>query len=1091
MLKRLWLLVFTFSTACGLMGQITVNVQRGHSGFLSSARYSQDDNYLLTSAWDNSIIVWELASGLQVRRVEKPNHDPERFDFTDHPDHIITGHSGTHVVVFDWKTGREVRTIQLGKKETVDDLVFLHGRNEFVVMTTSILSGGSDIRFHSYPSGKVTREFHFDSLVATEIRFNQDQSLMAVGGSADAGSMFGGSVQNALIIQLKSGRIIHRLTSKFDIENILFHPDGNLLAFRESRVFGHKDSLPCVRFYDLQKATYRDDIRIETTSNDGIDFSPDGNYFAAGVTRMMNDKANAVVEVYDAHTFKLLFQLDPKASFTPVFSRDSRRILLYSEAYRFMREVTAESGTEIIDLSPKIRSAKCMAVSPDNCFLAHGSQSPIDRTIKIWNLETGRVDMRLTGLKYYPTSLDYSPLGTKLASTSHEGVHIWQTRDWLQTHFYETESAICSKWITDELLAVGLKDGTLKLFLTQTDSITTLRVFNDEIDGLDYRDQVLAVRSNGTILFSGKNATNRQVKVGAAGRWVKFLNDSIVLADDVFGLKWINYRTGESGMYRQDDKHGMCLAIDPEGRYAVTGTGNSISIYGDLHVWDLQNGELIDTLHFHSTGIFDLKFDQNGHLFSASRDGTIGVWDWKSREHIATFIANETDFIAYNTSAFYTTSTNGYQFVNFHDGDQVYSFDQFDHVYNRPDYIVQTLSPNSQRLIGQFRKAIEKRHQYQQPQSLQDLNVVQLQILNKETLPITSEDSSIIIRVQVVNQREAVTLVCWNNGVRLSVLAKADEKGPAGTYRFRIPLVPGLNKLSFRADTKQGVSSMRQSVYIRRSTQPAKRTLHILCLSVSNYRDSRMNLKYAVKDGRDFTSMFAHADFDEIIIDTLFDQNATIDQFRKSAMRAKSLRPTDRFILYLSGHGLIDNQYDFYFATYDVNFQKPSERGIPLGEIEQLLADVPSLEKLMLLDACHSGEQDITGDGEFHPVKNLNVNAVTKGGKSSTNDQYRFNNSFHTMQLLFNNLNQGTGAHMIAASAGDSYAYESDKWNNGVFTYTLVRGLEDQAADANRDGHVSISELKSYVSAEVVQLTKGAQQPTFREENVEFDWNVR
>lgn len=164
-------------------------------------------------------------------------------------------------------------------------------------------------------------------------------------------------------------------------------------------------------------------------------------------------------------------------------------------------------------------------------------------------------------------------------------------------------------------------------------------------------------------------------------------------------------------------------------------------------------------------------------FFSASRDGTIGVWDWKSREHIATFIANETDFIAYNTSAFYTTSTNGYQFVNFQDGDQVYSFDQFDHVYNRPDYIVQTLSPNSQRLIGQFRKAIEKRHQYQQPQSLQDLNVVQLQILNKETLPITSEDSSIIIRVQVVNQREAVTLVCWNNGVRLSVLAKADEKG--------------------------------------------------------------------------------------------------------------------------------------------------------------------------------------------------------------------------------------------------------------------------------------------------------------------------
>ena len=123
MLKRLWLLVFTFSTACGLMGQITVNVQRGHSGFLSSARYSQDDNYLLTSAWDNSIIVWELASGLQVRRVEKPNHDPERFDFTDHPDHIITGHDPLVSELYPRVGEAPVFAVHVPPSETIRDAV--------------------------------------------------------------------------------------------------------------------------------------------------------------------------------------------------------------------------------------------------------------------------------------------------------------------------------------------------------------------------------------------------------------------------------------------------------------------------------------------------------------------------------------------------------------------------------------------------------------------------------------------------------------------------------------------------------------------------------------------------------------------------------------------------------------------------------------------------------------------------------------------------------------------------------------------------------------------------------------------------------
>jgi len=46
------------------------------------------------------------------------------------------------------------------------------------------------------------------------------------------------------------------------------------------------------------------------------------------------------------------------------------------------------------------------------------------------------------------------------------------------------------------------------------------------------------------------------------------------------------------------------------------------------------------------------------------------------------------------------------------------------------------------------------------------------------------------------------------------------------------------------------------------------------------------------------------------------------------------------------------------------------------------------------------------------------------------------------------------------------------------------------AADLNRDGQIMVSELKEYVSSEVERLTSGAQKPTSRRENLEWDWRI-
>ncbi|HRF17209.1 MAG TPA: hypothetical protein PK977_03540, partial [Chitinophagaceae bacterium] len=100
---------------------------------------------------------------------------------------------------------------------------------------------------------------------------------------------------------------------------------------------------------------------------------------------------------------------------------------------------------------------------------------------------------------------------------------------------------------------------------------------------------------------------------------------------------------------------------------------------------------------------------------------------------------------------------------------------------------------------------------------------------------------------------------------------------------------------------------------------------------------------------------------------------------------------------------------------------------------------------------------------------------------------------FEVMQNLFADISSGNGAVIISAAGGMEYAFESDKWNNGVFTYCIRKGIEEDLADKDGGDNnkvVTVSELKNYVSRKVSELTGGLQKPVSRKENIEFDWIV-
>jgi len=157
------------------------------------------------------------------------------------------------------------------------------------------------------------------------------------------------------------------------------------------------------------------------------------------------------------------------------------------------------------------------------------------------------------------------------------------------------------------------------------------------------------------------------------------------------------------------------------------------------------------------------------------------------------------------------------------------------------------------------------------------------------------------------------------------------------------------------------------------------------------------------------------------------------------------------------------------------------------------LDGIPARKKLLLMDTCHSGEVD-KEETEIELASNSTEGTVKsrsfRGVKIKQKSKLGLGNSFELLRELFADLRRGSGAMVISSASGTEFALESDKWKNGVFTYSVLEGLQTNNADKDKSGDVRVSELRDYVIEKVQELTADKQTPTSRRENLEFDFVV-
>lgn len=250
------------------------------------------------------------------------------------------------------------------------------------------------------------------------------------------------------------------------------------------------------------------------------------------------------------------------------------------------------------------RWVNSVAVSPDGTWAASGAGSPSskDKTVRIWDLETGECRATLEGHTNQVMSVAITPDGKRILSGSFDKtVRVWDAgsgREVAKLKGHPSPVWPVVALHDNARVLSGGGDGTLRLWeLTSGKCLKTMKC---EKGGADAAFSC-AVNPGGTQALSGHND-------GRVRLW--------------------NLETGQRlTTLKGHSETVQSVQIMPDGRFAVSGSHDKT-----VKVWDLEAGTCVGTLEGHSNEVDSVAISPDGTLIASTgyQDDTVRLWDWKS-----------------------------------------------------------------------------------------------------------------------------------------------------------------------------------------------------------------------------------------------------------------------------------------------------------------------------------------------------------------------------------------------------------------------------------------------------------------------------
>ncbi len=320
-----------------------------------------------------------------------------------------------------------------------------------------------------------------------------------------------------------------------------------------------------------------------------------------------------------------------------VWSPDGQRALSGSND-KTLRVWDAETGSCLRVLEGHTANVSSVAWSPDGRRVLSGSN---DKTLRMWDIETGCCLRVLEGHSANVLSVAWSPDGQgALSGSVDKTLRVWEVETGRCLHVLEGHSANVWSvaWSPDgRRVLSGADDKTVRVWEVETGRC--LRVF----EGHSETVSEVAWSPDGRHALSGStDKTLRVWDVAGNGRCLHILKGH---AASVMSIAWSP--DGRRVLSGADDKTvrvwelkaGRCLRVlkghtavvlsvkwSPDGRRALSGAADQT-----VRMWDVETGRCLKVLQGHVDSVSSVAWSLDKRLaLSGAADKTVRVWEMET-----------------------------------------------------------------------------------------------------------------------------------------------------------------------------------------------------------------------------------------------------------------------------------------------------------------------------------------------------------------------------------------------------------------------------------------------------------------------------